>query len=111
MRNTNVPSNNPEYRKRKRVQKEFKALLEAEDHGVLFSSATSALPEKARAKQNLKRTKLILDAIKYGLQVPQSMRDEVNQPPDENPKVPHEDDDGKAPFGQDDDDGSEGIPV
>ncbi|MGR3640093.1 hypothetical protein [Alterinioella nitratireducens] len=98
MRNKNIPSNNPEYRKRKRVEKEFTALLHSEGHGVLFTTGTNALPEKKRARQNLRRTKLILDAIKYNMWVPQSMRDEVNRPPDENPRAPDEDDDGKAPF-------------
>ena len=36
MKNKNIPSNNPEYRKRKKVEKEFKALLSAEGHGTLF---------------------------------------------------------------------------
>ena len=77
---------------------QFTALLHSEGHGVLFTTGTNALPEKKRARQNLRRTKLILDAIKYNMWVPQSMRDEVNRPPDENPRAPDEDDDGKAPF-------------
>ena len=56
------------------------------------------MPEKSRAKYALRRDKLILDTIKYGFWVSQSMRDEVNKPPDENPRAPDEDDDGKAPF-------------
>lgn len=98
MRNKNIPSNNPEYRKRQRVQREITALAYSEGHGLLFTTETDAVPEKKPAKQSLKRTNLILDAIKYGFWVPQSMRDEVNRPPDENPRAPDEDDDGKAPF-------------
>lgn len=61
-------------------------------------NAPSAKPEKSKARQSLKRDKLILDAIKYNLSVPQHMRDEVNQPPEPNPKAPDDEDDGKAPF-------------
>ncbi|SOH95234.1 hypothetical protein SAMN06273572_108108 [Monaibacterium marinum] len=89
----NIPSNNPEYRRRKKVQKEFEQLLLDDGHGTLFHTP----PVKPKARQSLARDKLILDAIKYNLSVPQSMRDEVNRPPDENPKVPDEDD-GKAPW-------------
>lgn len=92
-----------------KVKKEFEQLLLDEGHGTLFDSP-SAKREKSKARQSLKRDKLILDAIKYNLAVPQSMRDEVNRPPDENPKVPDEDD-GKAPFGKDDDDDQGGIPI
>ena len=110
MRNKNVPSNNPEYRKRMRVQKELTELLHAEGHGTLFPSA-SVMPEKSRAKYAIKRERLIRDGIKYGFWVPQALIDEVNPPPEENPRVPDEDDDGKAPSGRDDDDGSDEIPI
>ncbi|WP_205912183.1 hypothetical protein, partial [Salipiger aestuarii] len=62
-------------------------------HGVLFSPASIALPEKKSARQNLWWGKLTLGAIKYASWVPQSRRDEVNRPPDETPQVPDDDDD------------------
>ncbi|SEL29668.1 hypothetical protein SAMN04488526_2386 [Jannaschia helgolandensis] len=100
MANKNIPSNNPEYRRRKKVEKEFKALLSAEGHGTLFPPGSNYLAgasEKELARRNLRREKLIVDAIKYNLWVPQIMRDQVNRPPDENPKVPDEDE-GQDPF-------------
>lgn len=104
------PSSSPTYRRRKRVQKDFEQLLLNEDHGTLFDGP-SVKPDKARVALDLKRSKLIIDAISYGFWVPQSMRDEVNAPPDENPKVPDDPNDGKAPFWKDDDDFSDVIRV
>jgi len=36
MKNKNIPSNNPEYRRRMKVKKEFEQLLLDEGHGTLF---------------------------------------------------------------------------
>ncbi len=102
------PSSSPTYRRRKRVQKDFEQLLLNEGHGTLFD-APAVKPNKRSVALDLRRSKLILDAINYGFWVPQSMRDEVNAPPDENPKVPDDPDDGKAPFGRDDDDDSSDV--
>lgn len=91
------PSASPAYRRCQRIKKQIKALYESEGYGQLLPPL-AVKPDRTRARQDLKRTKLILDAIECGWWVPQEYIDEVNPPAEPNPKVPDEDDDGKAPF-------------
>jgi hypothetical protein len=68
-------------------------------------------PDETSANRYLQRTKLTIDANHNGFAVPQSMRNRVNTPPDENLRVPYEADGGKTPSGTDNDVSGDLIPV
>lgn len=89
-------SSTPEYRRRKKISEEFSVLLRAEGYGTLFPN-DGAFAAKTNARRALARTRLIQQAIEFGMLVPQLMVDQVNPPVEPNPRVPPSDP-NEAPF-------------
>jgi hypothetical protein len=83
----------PKYRRWKRVMKEYDQLLVSEGYGSLFGPSTSV----SNPKQNLRKTRLIQQAIEFNLWVPQPHVNYVNPPVEVNPRVPPSDP-NEAPF-------------
>jgi hypothetical protein len=77
----------PKYRRWKRVMKEYDQLLVSEGYGSLFGPSTSV----SNPKQNLRKTRLIQQAIEFNLWVPQPHVNFVNPPVEVNPRVPPSD--------------------
>ena len=86
-----IPSKDPVSIRTKAVAKEFNAMLMDKGNGWLFHPAIfgpASVSSRPRASRMLRRTRIILEAVKLGLHVPQSMPDEVKPPVEPNPRVP-----------------------
>ena len=83
----------PDYRRKKRVETEYSQLLLSEGYGNLFGPNYSV----SNPKQNLRKTRLIQQAIEFNLWVPQAHVNFVNPPVEVNPRVPPSDP-NEAPF-------------
>ena len=94
--NKNIPSNNPKLKRYKKVAKELGELLRDLGYGNLFPT-NKAMSEKAQKKWGLRKTRIVQQALEFGMQVPQALVDEVTPPPEPNPPTNYVDD-GKAPF-------------
>ncbi len=55
------------------------------------------MSDKAQKKWGVRKTRIVQQAIEFGMHVPQELVDEVNPPPETNPPTNYVDD-GKAPF-------------
>lgn len=95
--NKNIPSNNPLVKRRKKVGKELQALLLSLGYGTLFPPSKSSLSGNALARWELRKTRIVQQALELGMKVPQELVDQVNPPPEPNPPTNYVDD-GKAPF-------------
>ncbi|MEY8119977.1 hypothetical protein AB9F26_17200 [Falsihalocynthiibacter sp. BN13B15] len=94
--NKNIPSNNPLVKRHKKVAKELAELLHDLGYGTLFPPS-KVMSEKAQIKWGTRKTRIVQQAVEFGLKVPQKLVDEVNPPPEPNPPTPPEDT-SKAPF-------------
>ena len=86
-------SANPKYRRWKRVSEEYSRLLLSEGYGNLLGPNYSV----RNPKQDLRKTRLIQQAIEFKLWVPQAHINYVNPPVEPNPRVPPSDP-NEAPF-------------
>ena len=73
--------------RKKRVAKEYSDLLLSEGYGNLFGPNYNI----GNAKKNLRKTRLIQQAIEFGMWVPKAHINFVNPPVDVNPRVPPSD--------------------
>ena len=94
--NKNIPSRNKLVQRRKKVAKELEELLRDLGYGTLFEPSAS-ISDKHRAKWATRKTRIVQQAVEFGLPVPQALIDEVNPPEEPNPPTNYVDD-GKAPF-------------
>ena len=83
----------PKYRRWKRVSEEYSRLLLSEGYGNLLGPNYSV----RNPKQDLRKTRLIQQAIEFKLWVPQAHINYVNPPVEPNPRVPPSDP-NEAPF-------------
>ncbi len=86
------PSDSPKYRRWKRVMDEYSQLLLSEGYGSLFGPNSIG-----NAKHNLRKTRLIQQALEFNMWVPKAHINFVNPPVDVNPRVPPSDP-NEAPF-------------
>lgn len=82
-----------DYRRKKRVETEYAKLLLSEGYGNLLGPNYSF----SNPKQNLRKTRLIQQAIEFNLWVPKAHINFVNPPVEVNPRVPPSDP-NEAPF-------------
>ncbi len=93
--NKNIPSRNKLEQRRKKVAKELEELLRDLGYGTLFDESP-AITEKHRTKWATRKTRIIQQAVEFGLPVPQELIDEVDPPEEKHPTPPE--DLSKAPF-------------
>jgi len=73
--------------RRKKVGKELEELLRDLGYGTLFEPSSSGRSPKQLAKWETRKTRIIQQAVEFGMHVPQALIDEVNPPEEPNPST------------------------